>query len=438
MKKPDAFELILMFSGILIPFMNLKYQVGPYSITIIELILLILIPAFLLHVRRNCWNLSTKGWDKLFLALTLWACLSVPKSIEPGKTWREILLLLESAVLFYIVSQGIRDMKALRRMLKFWCLGCITVSAWGIYQYFYLVQSGAKFLGTDHGFASVSLRVNSTFSHANSLSGYLLLFIPILIALVYESRSYKRVFWLVSTVLVVSCLLFTYTRAGWFSSVVSVILFFYLLGDKRFLLAFPVSLIMLSAAFPNVIARLTSILQLGSDLGGLQRVQLWQAAFLMWRDNPLTGVGTGNFYHLLMDYAHRYQHLSQIFEPLEPHNSFIKFLSESGIIGFALFSGIIFLLVKNIVKVYPTIKNTQHRVVFSGVISGGLAFILQSNTNSLFHDPRVAVSFWLLAGLATAAGCQAESVPAGKPEQANTISTTLIASEKWQFIPNGN
>lgn len=436
MKKPDAFEVILMSAGILIPVMKLKYQVGPYSITIIEIMLLILVAAFLLHVRRNCLDLSIKGWDKLFLALILWSCISVPKSIEPGKTWREILLLLESAVLFYVVSQGIRDMKTLRRMLKFWCLGCIAVSARGIYQYFYLVHSGTKFLGTDHGFASVSLRVNSTFPHANSLSGYLVLFIPILVAFVYETRSNKRMFWVVSTVLAVSCLLFTYTRAGWFASVISVSLLIYLLGDKRFLLALPVCLLMFCAVFPNVITRLTSMLRLGSDLGSLQRIQLWQAAFLMWRDNLLTGVGTGNFYYLLMDYARRYHRLSQIFEPLEPHNSFIKFLSESGTIGFALFTGIIFLLVKNIVKVYPTLKNTPHLAIFSGLISGGLAFILQSNTNSLFHDPRVAVSFWLLAGLATSAGYQAESVPAGKPEQANPI-TTLIASEKTAVHPLG-
>lgn len=399
MNKPDAFEMMLMAAGIFIPIMFMQVHLSFFTITIVEVMTMLLTVTFILRVVRNNLDLTLTTVDMLFLLLFCWAALSVPKSIDISKTWREIMLLFESSLIFYMVSHGIKEQEEFRRILRFWCYGCAMVSVLGILQFVLLVKSGLQFLGYDHGFLSVALRINSTIPHANSLSGYLVIFIPIMLAFIYETKKDKRIFWTLLTGFTVSALIFTYTRAGWFASVASIFLLVYLLKDKRLLTVLAVCLAVFCLAFPNVITRTASLLSLSSDLGSLQRIQLWEAALLMWRDNPLTGVGVGNYFHLLMDYVNHYPYLNQIFEPIEPHNSFIKVLVETGVPGFILFTVLIVTLLRKALQLHSFYLNKPQNTVVSGIISGGLAFLLQSNTNSLFHEQRVAVAFWIMAGL---------------------------------------
>lgn len=82
---------------------------------------------------------------------------------------------------------------------------------------------------------------------------------------------------------------------------------------------------------------LPSIME-GSDTMGM-RYAFWKAGFRMWSDNPMTGVGIGQFprmlqYYLLGDLSTRYYGFGA-------HNGFISMLAETGLIGLGLFLAII-------------------------------------------------------------------------------------------------
>jgi len=72
----------------------------------------------------------------------------------------------------------------------------------------------------------------------------------------------------------------------------------------------------------------------GSDTIGL-RYMLWQAGWRMWLDNPIFGVGIGQYPVHLAQYAS--PQVPTHYLGLVAHNMYISMLAETGIVGFGLF-----------------------------------------------------------------------------------------------------
>lgn len=73
------------------------------------------------------------------------------------------------------------------------------------------------------------------------------------------------------------------------------------------------------------------------------RLELWRAAFFISIENPLTGVGTGNFGHSCVRYSElcaAYLHWEGVLASV--HNVYLAASAELGIIGLVLFMGITF------------------------------------------------------------------------------------------------
>ncbi|MFV0259232.1 MAG: O-antigen ligase family protein [Acidimicrobiales bacterium] len=79
--------------------------------------------------------------------------------------------------------------------------------------------------------------------------------------------------------------------------------------------------------------------------GGTGRTELWRAAWEVWGHRPVTGVGVGNLIVVERSVALELGSLSHadlIAErPLVAHNTTLQFLSETGIIGLALFVAVV-------------------------------------------------------------------------------------------------
>lgn len=403
MKQINLLELSLLSAGIIIPLIYPTYVPVPLEISIVEVFTVLILTGFVLRARKQKLSLTPTLLDWLFLIMIFWSAFSIPRAIDPAKTWRELILLIDSFIIFYCTSHSMEG-ESFPKYLKFWCYGCTVVAVSGIVEFIIMVKADTNFLFNDHGFMQVALRSNSTFLHANSLSGYLIMFVPVAAAFIISTKTWdKRFYWLLSGAAIAGALIFTYTRAGWLASVVSLTVFAFLLRNQKLMVAFWSFIGLAILTFPNVIQRALSVLRPGSDLASLQRAELWEAALIMWKEHPVAGVGMGNYYLLLMKYADQYPQLKHLYRPLEPHNSFLKFLAESGIIGFGIFTVLIAILIFGMFKFCLRTRNRVNNTLHLGVFSGLLAFLIQSNTNSLFHDPPAAVVFWLISGITVSA-----------------------------------
>ncbi|MFA5011717.1 MAG: O-antigen ligase family protein [Ignavibacteria bacterium] len=86
------------------------------------------------------------------------------------------------------------------------------------------------------------------------------------------------------------------------------------------------------------------------------RISFWNASLKMFKENPLTGIGHGNWQGLYPKYdEHSYTDATiGMNSAVNPHNEYLEILAEYGIFGLVIFTGFIFtgiyLLFKNVKK----------------------------------------------------------------------------------------
>ncbi|MHB9095463.1 MAG: O-antigen ligase family protein [Eubacteriales bacterium] len=420
MEETDLFEKTLMASGFLVPLMFAQLKIGVFTVSVTELMVALIVIGFLLRIKRGTVSLRPTAADKIYLILVLWAVLSLPRAIDLVKSLREMVWLMESAMVFYMVGHGIKGNDSIIRLLKAWCFGAFTVAMLGIVQYCLLVRTGAS-----------NIRISSTLPSVNSLAGYLVLFLPILVGFTYGSRGFQRFYWVILAAVTSTALILTYTRGAWVATAVSLMILTIFMKDKRLFFIMIAGFLIYDFVFPDIINRVTSILAPYRDYSISYRFQLWKVGLKMWQEHPLNGVGIGNYLHLYDGYLQRSPEPNYVFDAREPHSSFIKFLSEMGTVGLVLFLSLLAAIFRQTIGLYRHFKHTGLYPLLAGITCGGLGFLLQSNSNSLFHDPRVSLGFWLAAGLVTSA---ATSCPV---TDSPSIPPTAIHPETVRWLKPG-
>ncbi len=393
MAKQDFFETMLVAAGFLVPLVYAERTLGTVTITIIEPVMVLLIIGFALRARRGKLDLRPKTADLLFAALVLWSAISLPRAIDFAKSFREVLWLAESALVYYMVSHSNLNKESLGRLMRSWCYGAIAVAFLGLLHYLVSVLSG-----------NGPVKIASTVLNSNHLSGYLIIYLPILISMKYGKRQDQRYYWGILATVVSTALVLTYCRGGWYAAIIALTIMAFL-KDKRLLVWMVVYILIYSWIFPPVTTRAVSGLAPLQERNGIARLQFWLIGFKMWHENPIAGVGTGNYIYLHDDYRIRYPYLDRGFGPLNPHNSFVKLLAENGAVGLGLFlallanlgSKIISLLITGFQSQATGQPETQYALTV-GAVCGLIAFLIQSNTNSLFHLARLAFGVWLISG----------------------------------------
>ena len=240
--------------------------------------------------------------------------------------------------------------------------------------------------------------IGSTLLNSNRLSGYLLPYIPVLISFKYGKKLDQRYYWGILATVISTALVLTYCRGGWYACIIALVVMA-LLYDKKLLGFVLIYCLVYSFAYTGVWDRAMSGMEPADDRTSLQRIQLWQVGLRMWQDAPLTGVGIGNYIPLHDTYLGKYPELDRGCEAINPHNSIIKALAETGIVGAGLLLSLLLVLARELWKVVYKVLREPRIALIMGAACGMLAFLLQSNTNCLLYFPRNAFGFWVVAGL---------------------------------------
>jgi O-antigen ligase len=119
-----------------------------------------------------------------------------------------------------------------------------------------------------------------------------------------------------------------------------------------------------------------------------QRYILLVGGMKMFADNPLLGVGAGNFQLHSPDYgAHK---------PLEAHNTYIEVAGELGAVGIIIFGGLIIFTLKNFKAVEETGAKNQHDAFIIGAKIAFISVLINFLFLTAFTDRR----FYLLMAFA--------------------------------------
>ena len=158
---------------------------------------------------------------------------------------------------------------------------------------------------------------------------------------------------------------------------------------RAFILVFPLILVFfLNSVLENFTSNYTSVnsrmssLQEASDVSVQSRLRYYKTALESIKDNPITGIGIGNW--ALEDIKRAPKAIIGYVVGYHVHNDFLEVAAETGIIGFILFYGIIFWVLFRILSQILKNKASQIHIIIFLSITG---FLIDSLFNFPFSRP---------------------------------------------------
>jgi O-antigen ligase len=224
-------------------------------------------------------------------------------------------------------------------------------------------------------------RSNGPFGHAPLFGTVIGMLLPVHFYFI-STTNRNLVKWLLyaSLLMGLAGLYFTYTRGAWLAGIASLVTAA-VLNRQHYL-----KIMMPAVIIAPILA--VGVLGIGQDKFMKERVEnqdtigsrfgTWVTALKVWQDNPLFGVGFYNYRSELMDYV----------EPLDlpvigtievanfrhnpPHDIYIGFLAETGLVGVGLQSAIYLTIFLTFRKKYRWRSRGSHFATFVMPIFGGL------------------------------------------------------------------
>lgn len=236
------------------------------------------------------------------------------------------------------------------------------------------------------------------FGHPNFVAGYLVLIIPVTIALAFSGKLWQKVGALAATVLFTAVLYTTSSRGGFLGLVVFLLVAAGFIvwrsrGKDRSIaiVVLAISLaIVVSIALSN--DRVRQIVRVSAptenalpvrvqvDNESQDRLFMWQAGLDILKTHPIFGVGPGNMSRIYDRYrpietGGGLAHLQQL------HNTPIQILGELGLLGFSAYLFLIGSLGFLWYRLDRKLTQTSDRYLLYGIGGGLLAYIFSSLTD---------------------------------------------------------
>lgn len=278
----------------------------------------------LLFFHRRRLPLQFNWTVGLFALLAIWMLINSSNAIVSRQiAWDAAINFVKLAILLFIVTSICTSPKAIRGVYVALILGYVWLSKSVFVQYLFEGRTRVDPLGGESG-------------GGNQLATELCMTLPFLLYLFLEKKGKIRWLslgligiWLFDLVAIGS-------RGGFLALILVIVLFWakYQARFKFVALALPIVVIAFAMAPRYFWERMATINDFREDPSAANRLLLWQAGIEMFKDHPLTGVGTRNFQ--LLSKKH-FESDSIPEEGLVAHNSYVELLAENGLIGLLLY-----------------------------------------------------------------------------------------------------
>lgn len=125
---------------------------------------------------------------------------------------------------------------------------------------------------------------------------------------------------------------------------------------------------------------------------------LWLGALTIFGNNPIVGVGYGNFGHQFLNYLGQQEWKNLRRTLWSPHSSILGILAELGLVGVILWTWLLVAAFRILAQSMPTSNEEHHQVRRAQIQAVFLSFLVM-NTYSFMAITHNDKLFWLLLGL---------------------------------------
>ncbi len=312
----------------------------------------------------------------------------------------KIALIYIMFIMFYfIIVNTIKTKKMLYPMVVIFVLTASIVALYGIYQNFFGSATTDSWIDQEM-FKDIKSRVYSTFDNPNVLGQYLVLCIPISIALMWTAKNkLHKLVYLGTTAVMTVCLIFTWSRGSWLGLIIALAIFA-LLVDRRLVALGFAGILTLPFIIPQSIAgRIASIGDL-KDTSSAYRFSIWIGSIKVIQDYWSSGIGLGSeaFSRVYPKYA-----LSGASYALHAHNLYLQLFVETGVIGIVAFLIIVFLFYRSAISAYVKAKDKFLSTLIVSLCAGMSGYLFQGLTDNIWYNYRMVLIFWIMLSLTSVA-----------------------------------
>ena len=330
----------------------------------------------------------------IFLTFILWGLLSYFYAINPNevivKFSRWINVLCGILIVSILLKKFNNQFKALAYIMSFALLVEISAS---LSQYINLLQI------TTYDF-SKTLFIKGLTANKNVTSASIIVKIPFLLYLIWDSK--KIILKYIYSIILFSAfynIIILSSRASYISISLLILLiaiYFVITGIKYKNLKNNLNQYLLYPLFALTFSILFSFISLGSsnsatisnrittinttDTSASQRLRYYGHSIEQVKNNPILGVGLGNWKIKSIDYDHL--NMNGYTVPYHVHNDFLEIAAELGLFGFLLYFSI-FLIIGIFFFKFILYHKLDHKGVIPSIILGLslLCYLIDANLN---------------------------------------------------------
>ncbi|MCI4463957.1 MAG: O-antigen ligase family protein [Caldisericum sp.] len=303
-------------------------------------------------------------------------------------------LLLEPFFVFVAVFLISPTKDEIHFYLKTLVFSSLLLGLHGVYQYIKKVPTPAQWVDKDLESTSIYTRAFSVVGSPNVLAGYLELGLPVAIYYVfYDKDIFKKIVYALSSLAIVSGLLLTFSRGGWFGSIGALFLAF-----TAYSPVIGIAIIAFGAltifAVPVLRLRILSLFDpsyIEKSLGGVGsagRLFRWKYGLVNGFEHPLFGSGLGTFGSSA---GQKYGY----FAYTSMDSVYINVFAETGFLG--IISFILFVSYGFANYVYKFF--TKKKLIFLFLGASMLSILIHIFVENLFDVWGITLNFWVISAL---------------------------------------
>lgn len=386
--------------GVLIILFNVELGIGitVFAIPFIPTMAcagLALLCFFALFIRKcsrgdRKWRLDSIGFALMVLMVIIFICSLT--SVARSNSLSICILYFALMSFYFTVVNTIKTKQQLYSLLTVFVISALFVAAYGIIQYVFGLDMDKQVWVDEEMFTDIKMRAFSTLENPNVLGEYLLLTIPVSIALMWSNKKFwtKFTYALISAVLML-CLILTMSRGCWIGILVAAAIFI-TFADGRYWSLGLLALFILPSVLPaSVLNRFLSIGNLG-DTSSSYRLLIWLGTISMLKDFWLVGIGPGTQAYSLI--YPRYSYIG-ITAP-HSHNVYLQQMVETGIAGLVSLLAVMFVFFRRMAQTSHTLeKKSADRIMSIALAAGVAGFLVQGIFDYVFYNYRVFMMFWM-------------------------------------------
>jgi O-antigen ligase len=328
----------------------------------------------------------------VLLAFITWGALTLVWAEDPSEGLQSLYRYALNALLFFIVYTAIRTRKQAVWLVGAFLIGAVLSAAYG-------VMSPPAADPVDAG------RLGGAGVNANELAALLVAAVSLAIAFAAGWRRSPLVRVLASLVIAfcAAAIVMSFSRGGFIALTVALLVGLVLAGRWRApMLGLAAVVVVMSLGYFTLFATGEQIDRLTTPDGGAGRVDIWSVGWRMVKENPIGGMGAGNFtvssVRFLVEPGAIQADQYIVDEPQVAHNMYLQLWSEEGIVGLALFLGILGFGVYTALKAAREYrrKGDEHLELLSRSVAVALIALLAAD---FFGSFQFTKQLWLLLAL---------------------------------------